>query len=210
MVDSKVVVYHICYGTDIGNFDAGYIGITKNFDARIKQHKRTKAFMKQEGLVWYILFSGTREEASTKERELRPKAGMGWNIGIGGCNHATKMVNPDKTLEKVCPVCGEEFTTYVSIDQKTCSRKCSVELSRVNKERICPVCNCVFNYKHNKQVCCSYQCGSTHSGHRNKDKLCEVCNSLFHPPRKTTKVCSKECLCKLRSINKIRRDNECI
>lgn len=58
----------------------GYVGVTGDFDYRIKSHRRKR----QSSFDVKVLFTGTEDECYALERELRPKQGIGWNAAIGG------------------------------------------------------------------------------------------------------------------------------
>lgn len=71
--------------------DDGYIGISNQPHKRFKQHKQrktnphlTNAFAKYDNITMDILFEGTKDECKELERQLRPRAEMGWNIVPGG------------------------------------------------------------------------------------------------------------------------------
>lgn len=67
----------------------GYIGITKDFDRRKKEHQNSKMF--SDNCEYIVMFEGTKKECKRKEFELRPKSKIGWNKQRGG------MLPPDHT-----------------------------------------------------------------------------------------------------------------
>lgn len=68
----------------------GYIGFSNNIESRFESHKVNKsrvgnAIRKYDDIVIEELFCFEDEkEALEKEKELRPKKYIGWNIAIGG------------------------------------------------------------------------------------------------------------------------------
>ena len=78
------------------NYSDGYIGITKNFEERMKQHHRD-AFVRNsiytvhermrmhgENVITDRIYEGSRKDCEQIEKELRPKWHVGWNMCIGG------------------------------------------------------------------------------------------------------------------------------
>lgn len=94
-------IYHIYRPEDEGQYDKGYIGITKSPSARksshfslLSQQKHPNpilqsAYNKDPNLQWKIICITNAEHASYLENKLRPVQAMGWNICIGGA--ATKL-----------------------------------------------------------------------------------------------------------------------
>lgn len=81
----------------------GYIGVTSYIENRMKYHfKHNPSIPKDKSLSYKILFKGTRGECFTKEEELRPKAGIGWNRAKGGA-HGWKenFIHSDGAKEKM-------------------------------------------------------------------------------------------------------------
>lgn len=93
---TKCVVYwkHLPDMTD--DYVDGYIGISKNFEDRMKQHHRD-AFVRNsiytvheqmryngDAVITDIIFKGSIEECFDLEESLRPHWHMGWNMAIGG------------------------------------------------------------------------------------------------------------------------------
>ena len=74
----------------------GYIGISKNFEERMKQHHRDafvrnsiytvheKMRMYNDDVITSKIFEGSINECFEYEEELRPRWRMGWNMAIGG------------------------------------------------------------------------------------------------------------------------------
>lgn len=66
----------------------GYIGVSIKSENRLEQHKKDlKKFLTKEeyqNLQIKILFEGKLFQASLKEKEYRPKMGIGWNYSVGG------------------------------------------------------------------------------------------------------------------------------
>lgn len=79
MEEHKVYHIRLCGNEDVSQ---GYIGVTSNLAARTRSHKHSKMLCTGREVV--VLFSGTKEHCYSKEAELRPTEGIGWNIGVGG------------------------------------------------------------------------------------------------------------------------------
>lgn len=60
----------------------GYVGITRNLERRLNQHKKSKKF--PENFSSKVLFNGTPDECNLMENLLRPKWNIGWNSAPGG------------------------------------------------------------------------------------------------------------------------------
>ena len=79
-----------------------------------------------------------------------------------------KLYNITKRIDmtKKCPNCNIEYKTYKSINKKTCSRECSIELKRKikwNKYKcVCKQCGAEFMPKRHNDggIHCSYKCAS--------------------------------------------------
>ena len=83
-------------------------------------------------------------------------------------------------LEKICPICGEVFSTHDS-RKKYCSDNCSKEgIRKQSKEqnnkkkhiltKICPVCNKEFETTDSKKIFCSQECYKTNQLEKEKKK----------------------------------------
>lgn len=83
-------LYWIHYEEHTDPLVDGYVGITKNFDDRIKSHKTNKKHKHiknrlDSGAIVKILAEGlTKEEAEKLEFNYRPKENIGWNLAVGG------------------------------------------------------------------------------------------------------------------------------
>ena len=91
---NECVVYHKhLAGMDTND---GYIGISKHFEERQKQHHRD-AFVRNsiytvhermriygDEVITSIIFEGSINDCFDLEEELRPRWHMGWNMAIGG------------------------------------------------------------------------------------------------------------------------------
>ncbi|MCS3692000.1 plasmid stability protein [Bradyrhizobium elkanii] len=62
----------------------GYVGVSWNPQERFKAHKRTKRF--PDNCRMEIVFTGSQPECLQEEIRLRPVAGIGWNLAMGGPN----------------------------------------------------------------------------------------------------------------------------
>lgn len=93
-------LYHIRESEESSGFGFdGYIGITNSLERRKKQHfdalnagthsnKKLQAAYNQSanGLQFFVVASGTREEVEARERLLAPKPNHHWNKQVGGGN----------------------------------------------------------------------------------------------------------------------------
>lgn len=89
-------IYHIFRPEDEGQYDKGYIGITKNFNHRkiahlsyLKNNKHynthlQNAYNKYGNLQFKVIVITTYEHACYLENCFRPIQEMGWNLSIGG------------------------------------------------------------------------------------------------------------------------------
>ena len=93
---SECVVYWKHLKDMSSDYTDGYIGISKNFEERQKQHHRD-AFVRNsiytvhermrvygEEVQTAIIFEGSINDCFDYEEELRPRWHMGWNMAIGG------------------------------------------------------------------------------------------------------------------------------
>lgn len=69
----------------------GYVGYSTNPSKRFESHKKAKTkvghnIRKYENEIEYVIFQNFEnvEEALRKEKELRPKKRIGWNLAVGG------------------------------------------------------------------------------------------------------------------------------
>lgn len=62
----------------------GYVGVTWNPPERFKAHKRTERFPADSRME--IIFTGSQPDCLREEVRLRPVAGIGWNLAMGGPN----------------------------------------------------------------------------------------------------------------------------
>jgi len=108
----------------------------------------------------------------------------------------------EKTLKKICPICGKEFNTFLSINQKTCSAKCAGKkntlLSNKKNSRICKICGKKFVLSHNKTKgwYCSYKCSGIGLKRLKggKELKCFNCGKILWKHRcRNTRFCSISC-----------------
>ena len=73
----------------------GYVGITNNFDRRMREHKRASELnsllriheqmrIYNDEIKTSIIFKGNYNDCLEYEEELRPRWHIGWNMAIGG------------------------------------------------------------------------------------------------------------------------------
>lgn len=84
--NDKYSLYWIHLKDQNDYLNEGYIGITKNFNKRLKDHRKNKKFKDiWEGLVKEILFDNlSLTEALNLENKYRPFQNIGWNSQKGG------------------------------------------------------------------------------------------------------------------------------
>ena len=93
---SECVVYWKHLKDMSSDYTDGYIGISKNFEERQRQHHRD-AFVRNsiytvhermrmygDNIQTSIIFEGSINDCFDYEEELRPRWHMGWNMAIGG------------------------------------------------------------------------------------------------------------------------------
>ena len=79
-------VYHIHYASN-PDLMQGYIGVTGDLKARIRQHRASGVLRKGDSVT--VLYKGTREDCLALELKLRPVNGIGRNISYGGAVNCT-------------------------------------------------------------------------------------------------------------------------
>lgn len=81
-------LYWIHYPDHTDPYCDGYVGITKNLDNRIKDHKSTNPHIRNrinKGAVVDVLAENlTYEQACSMEFQYRQSENIGWNIAVGG------------------------------------------------------------------------------------------------------------------------------
>jgi hypothetical protein len=111
------------------NFE-GYVGITKDFQRRKKEHINSNRFPKNSEYI--IIYEGTKRECKRKEYELRPFSKIGWNLQRGG------MLPPDHTgvrrSENTRRLISEN---NVGMKGKKHSIETRKQMSKSNKPLIC-------------------------------------------------------------------------
>jgi hypothetical protein len=123
----------------------GYVGVSKNFDGRLKEHYRdiiTKKHTNRhlmyavekygwENLVKEPLLFGLESFCYQLERELRPHKGVGWNISPGGHRGPGRNIGPPRKKDlkdSVCQICGFEAHDRCQlcyVDGKTICQNCN-------------------------------------------------------------------------------------
>lgn len=82
------VVYWIHYPDHTDPFLQGYIGVSRQFDIRLKQHTSYSPIMRNrinKGAIVEVLHSfETEDQAFLQEETYRPYENIGWNINKGG------------------------------------------------------------------------------------------------------------------------------
>lgn len=83
-------LYHICREKDKYNLSVGYIGISRSPRKRwtsggYKQNPHLwNALKKYDDVIFYVIACSTSKGCVARERKLRPRPNMGWNIAPGG------------------------------------------------------------------------------------------------------------------------------
>ena len=83
-------LYWIHYPEQTNPSSEGYIGITKNFDQRVKTHskytkyKHIKNRIDSGAIIDVLVENLTEESAKTLEEQYRPHDNIGWNLTKGG------------------------------------------------------------------------------------------------------------------------------
>ena len=80
-------VYWIYEDMDRFDFphDSGYVGVSENPKGRLRQLRYNKRVPSKWTTKLLILFEGERKQCLRRERRLRPRENLGWNIARGGC-----------------------------------------------------------------------------------------------------------------------------
>jgi predicted GIY-YIG superfamily endonuclease len=95
---NEAVVYWIHHQSHTNPYEEGYVGVTVDFERRLKDHLREskkKTHTNQvlaenivnSKIIVDLLHEGTEEECYEHERKLRPRTLIGWNIAVGGSKH---------------------------------------------------------------------------------------------------------------------------
>lgn len=114
----KASIYWIYHKDHTDIFSQGYVGVSKNTEARFKRHSKhsenqhLKAAIKKYGwdnLVKKIVLIGEETYCYDLESKLRPTRQIGWNIAEGGAKPPTPQyrgdsyVNPLKGVPRPTP-----------------------------------------------------------------------------------------------------------
>jgi len=120
-----------------------------------------------------------------------------------------RKLHSNPLVEKICPVCGKNFT--VPFHQRNlicCSKECGYVLTwktRKNKQstikKICPVCGNEYIPRRATQICCSKKC-SGKNRKTLKPRNCPVCGKTFTSITNRIIYCSHSCARKSRDLNK--------
>lgn len=93
-------VYWLHLSDQTDPYTQGYIGVTFSPNQRFKHHLKTRRVPIESQMS--ILYEGDRKNCFQKEREYRPKPGIGWNLAVGG-SHGWKygFIHSNKTRQKL-------------------------------------------------------------------------------------------------------------
>lgn len=86
-MQEKYTVYWIRYDAHDDPFNEGYVGITKQLDQRMKEHRHNKILGSRlkKGAKFEVLYENLdKEEACKIEEKYRPIERIGWNVNRGG------------------------------------------------------------------------------------------------------------------------------
>ena len=89
------VVYWIYGDQCVDPFVDGYVGISTIVENRLRRHKYKSRF-REHITGWDILFTGTQAECKKREKQLRPRPNIGWNVAIGGTELGNAMAGVPK------------------------------------------------------------------------------------------------------------------
>lgn len=78
------VVYWVYDETCKDILTDGYVGVTENISIRMNGHKRKTENIINKDVQVKVIYEGSRKTCFNKEKELRPKPGIGWNRAVGG------------------------------------------------------------------------------------------------------------------------------
>ncbi len=74
----------------------GYVGVTRLFAERVRKHRRLRL---HKGFDAQVLFEGAEEDCYRLEYELRPRAGIGWNLACGGPEGFKREISEETRLK---------------------------------------------------------------------------------------------------------------
>lgn len=135
-------MYHICLPEDKYDFSKGYVGISnkpkKRWSSGYTGSPHLQSAIKKYTVIKYVFLFGTEKECLHKERILRPKRNMGWNIAIGGGKppspkgtaNCISNISLDKRRKDYKPT--PETIKNMSIAQKKLSKKTSARMAEKN------------------------------------------------------------------------------
>lgn len=135
-------MYHICLPEDRYDFSKGYIGISKRPSKRWTSgyagSPHLQSAIKKYELIKYVFLFGTEKECLHKERLLRPRRNIGWNIAVGGgkppspkgTDNCVSKLPPEKRRKNYKPT--PETIENMSKAQKRLSEKTSKRMKENN------------------------------------------------------------------------------
>lgn len=99
MPKSEWLVYWINDDSCTLHREHGLIGVTmaSRLYFRLRQHEASRRIPKP--FRYEIIFRGSQKEALALEAELRPRPGIGWNVGVGGFPHGGGLRGVPKSPE---------------------------------------------------------------------------------------------------------------
>jgi hypothetical protein len=88
MATATLYWLHLPNETNI--FTDGYVGVTPNFEKRMREHKhRFKSIWHK--VIYEKVIIATNEYCYQIEKKLRPLRNIGWNMAIGGFRNGTML-----------------------------------------------------------------------------------------------------------------------
>lgn len=127
-----------------------------------------------------------------------------------------KYLITNNNVVKICVICKEGFNCTIGKSgwKVTCSKECArknVEKINNNSREIrkCVQCSKEFKiFKSSQKVCCSKECRELYIKRKKVNIICKICgkHKLVSPSVKLM-TCSNECASKLKSIQKMGKNN---
>ena len=129
---------HNKFETDI--LTQGYVGVTKNLERRIKEHKRKDGFLDEREIN--IIIYGDRKTCLRIEKHLRPHTNIGLNKSIGGGmppnakgikrNDRTKLLMSQNNVGMK----GKKHSEESKIKMKASSKRNGIPHTKETKEKL--------------------------------------------------------------------------
>lgn len=134
-------LYWICHKDHTDIFSHGYVGVSKNIEARWFRHSRysdnqhLKAAIKKYGwdnLIKKIILIGEETYCYNLEAKIRPNKQIGWNIAEGGAKPPTTQYRGDNYIS---PLKGVLRPTPWLVGRKRTQKECK-NISEARKVKV--------------------------------------------------------------------------